>query len=246
MTNTNTMTAVMLEKTIDALAAEREAWETGSYAQSNKELYLLLEKCLAFYVELKTKRSLYEKLDLLLSERGLRYNTLTSTPTKIVRLVFGDCGKRAYTYARVLDIAHKEKRENQSLASFVVDRGGIDEVRRTGSGISSADKKEAFIKDATAFIADQRAIVSFDNVPALEPDNEAVHNLCLALVRRNADGTSSVVYGLTNKALIKQALAIVGRAAADEGAAVAVVGAAKTRQTKRFETFAEVRSAFAA
>ena len=83
-------------------------------------------------------------------------------------------------------------------------------------------------------------------MPALEPDNEAVHNLCLALVRRNADGTSSVVYGLTNKALIKQALAIVGRAAADEGAAVAVVGAAKTRQAKRFETFAEVRSAFAA
>lgn len=233
MTNSNTMTPAMLADKIDALFNEREAWETGSYAKSTQELTALLEKCLAFYSEVKASRLLLKKLNVLLDERGLTYNTATSSFTKIVRLVFGDCGKRAYTYARVLDIAHKEKPENQSLASFLVDKGGIDQLRRTASGLSPAAQKAARIAAGEVYSMQKSPIFSFEKAQEIFPSVNAEAEFCLALVRRNADGTSSIVHAITNATLINEALAIAGRDAAAAGQAPAAVNVESQVQAQR-------------
>ncbi len=246
MTNSNTMTPAMLADKIDALSNEREAWETGSYAKSTQELTALLEKCLSFYSEIKANRQLLNKVNLLLDERGLTYNTATSPFTKIVRLVFGDCGKRAFTYARVLEIAHSEKPENQSLASFVVDRGGIDSLRRTSSGLSAKDQRDARIAAGKAYSMQKSPIFSFPTALEIFPSASVEHDFCVALVLRNADGTHSIVHATTNATLVKEALAIAGRDAASDGQAQAVVDTASADQAERFEMSAAFAAKMAA
>ena len=65
----------------------------------------------------------------------------TSLATKIVRLIFGDCGKRAYTYAKVITVAAVDKPSTQSLHTFIANAGGIEEVRR-----NSLDKVNASVQ----------------------------------------------------------------------------------------------------
>ena len=90
---------------IDSLATKRETWENGTYKASNEELYVLLDECVDLFKEVRVHRSLVKKLNLILEEREIMMRSNTSLATKIVRLIFGDCGKRAYTYARVLTVA---------------------------------------------------------------------------------------------------------------------------------------------
>jgi len=106
---------------IDSLATKRETWENGTYKASNEELYVLLDECVDLFKEVRVHRSLVKKLNLILEEREIMMRSNTSLATKIVRLIFGDCGKRAYTYARVLTVAAEHKGELQSMKSFVAE-----------------------------------------------------------------------------------------------------------------------------
>ncbi|XDZ64982.1 hypothetical protein AB8880_08590 [Alphaproteobacteria bacterium LSUCC0684] len=96
---------------IDSLKTKRETWENGTYKASNEELYVLLDECVDLFKEVRAHRSLVKKLNLILEEREIMMRSNTSLATKIVRLIFGDCGKRAYTYARVLTVAAEQKGE---------------------------------------------------------------------------------------------------------------------------------------
>lgn len=246
MTNSNMMTPAMLADKIDALSNECEAWTTGSYAKSSQELHALLEKCLTFYSEIKANRLLLKKVNVMLDERKLKHNVSTSLCVKIVRLVFGEIDKRVYRYARVLEVAHTEKPGNQSLASFVVDRGGFDNLRRTSSGLSPAKQKEARIAAGKAYSMKKSAIFSFATMQEIYPSENVEHEFCLALVRRNADGTSSIVHAITNAVLVDQALAIAGRAADAAGQAQAAADAASAAQAKRFGMSAAIANEMAA
>lgn len=50
-------------------------------------------------------------------------------------------------------------------------------------------------------------------VPELHPNPEAAHDFAVALVRRNADNTLSIVFGSHNERLVSQVLAEAGKAA---------------------------------
>ena len=93
----NKLNETTLADRIDALEDARKNWETGTYAAANTELYSLLDRCYALYVELRSERKLIKPLNALLAARNLKPQANTSLATKIVRLVFGDCGKRAYS-----------------------------------------------------------------------------------------------------------------------------------------------------
>ena len=116
---------------IDTLTSKRENWENGTYKASNEELYVLLDECVDLFKEVRAHRSLVKKLNLILEERDIMMRSNTSLATKIVRLIFGDCGKRAYTYARVLTLAAEQKGALQSMKSYVAEAGGIEEIRKS-------------------------------------------------------------------------------------------------------------------
>lgn len=104
--NLSTSTVVA---SIDALIQKRITWENGTYKASNDELYALLSDCLELFNEVQLERKLIKRINALLEEREIQMRSNTSLATKIVRLIFGDCGKRAYTYAKVITVASKEK-----------------------------------------------------------------------------------------------------------------------------------------
>jgi hypothetical protein len=218
---------------IEKIAAEREAWEQGSFKKSNEELYAVLERCLFMYAEVKTSHKLRERLNVMLTERGIAFNSSTNTLTKIVRVVFGDCGKRAYTYARVLKVALREKPENKSLAAFITDVGGIEEVRRTQKGISPAKKREQAISNASRWMEEKSVIVKVESADELAPNSDATHSFSLAVVRQDADGTQSIVYGINNQALLNKALEYAGKQLATQQSAERILSMEDARTEAR-------------
>ena len=243
MTISNTLSPAGMAEQLEQIVAERKAWELGSYKKSNEQLYAVLERCLLMYAEVKNSKTLRERLNIMLTDRGIAFNSGTNTLTKIVRLVFGDCGRRAYTYARVLKVAEREKPEHKSLAAFIADAGGIEEVRRSKAGVSPAQKRQAAISMAKQWFANKSAVVKVDPVEELAPNSDATHSFSLAVVRQEADGTQSIVYGIDNQALLNKALEYAGKQHSKQNAAEQVLEFEEAQAEVRDELVAKLSTA---
>jgi len=214
MTNVNTMSIVEIETKIGELTAQHNAWNEGTYKASNEELYQLLSNCLDFYTVVSASVTQRKALYALLAARGIKFNKSSSLATRIVRAVFGDCGKRAYAYARVITVAKDTKPENVSMNTFITNAGGIEQIRRKTSGQTPAQKREANVNFAESLLANSDPIINttLPSAIALQPSSKATNLFSIALVRKNDDGTSSVVYGTNNETLVGAVLAQAGKA----------------------------------
>jgi len=214
MTNTNTMTEAQIAAKIEALAEQHKVWNEGTYKASKKELYQLLSDCLDFYnvvsASVQQRKDLYKTL----SERGIKFNKSSSLATRIVRAVFGDCGKRAFSYARVITIAYDTKPENMTMNAFITNAGGIEQMRRKINGQTPSQRREENTNFAESLFAKRNPIIDtkLPSARALQPSIEATNQFSLALVRRNSDGTSNIVYGTNNVTLVDAVLADAGKA----------------------------------
>lgn len=214
MTNTNAMTEAQITAKIEALVEQHKVWNDGAYKASNEELYQLLSDCLDFYAVMSASVPHRKDLYKMLKARGIKFNKNSSLVTRIVRAVFGECGKRAYAYARVITVASDEKAENVSMYSFITNAGGIERIRRKTDGQTSAQKREANADFAESMLADSNPIVNaaLPSSTALQPSSKAANLFAIALVRQNDDGTTSVVYGTNNQTLVNAVLADAGKA----------------------------------
>lgn len=130
-TMNKTEITLALATEVDVLSDARVHWENGSLKSSNTELYQLLQSCVDFYLDIRSQPEKCKALDIWLSTNNIQCNMGTGLRTRIVRAVFGaDCGRRAYTYTRVITVAADEKSPEMSMSDFVTGRGGIEEVRR--------------------------------------------------------------------------------------------------------------------
>jgi hypothetical protein len=215
-TKTNKITAAFIKQKLNALYDARVVWENGVYKTSNDELYNLLDKCLVLFKELAGERSLIKELNELLEARGAKLTNGTSLATKIVRYVFDGCSaERSYTYARVLTVANAEKDDKVSMRAFVTSRNGVEAIRKApkDGSLSAAQKAKNNVDHAEKHYANAKALVpSFtSNDEGLHPNTEAANDFAVALVRKNKDGTLSIVFGTNNKALVGVVLAEAGK-----------------------------------
>ncbi len=204
---------------VDALVQQRKIWEAGTYAASNAELYKVLADTLDLMLKIKTSVDLGKGLNALLRQREIAFNDSTSLAVKVVRLVFAEpkaeerSKHRLYGYARVLTVATENKITGATLAQFIEQRGGIDEIRRMSKdGQSKTDRDRILGEHAEATLAKPTAaaiVPSFSLPDLLQPAEDMQYSL--ALVRKDADGKGSVVFGTNNKTLVKQVLAIAGK-----------------------------------
>ena len=216
MTNLTQNTAPTLTSVIDEMIANRIKWQEGTYAASNAELYALLGDCLDLFNKAKdAKTGLAKAITEQLEERGIAYNSSTSLALKIVRLVFCAPGMeekivhRAFTYAKVLKIASEAGQTGDTLSKYITDNHGIDEIRRANKdGLTEAQKSKLNQDYAETVLSDSVSLVDIDLVDALQPNDG--EQFSLALIRRNADGTGSIVFGTPNVAAIKTVLALAG------------------------------------
>ena len=155
-----------------------------------------------------------KRINALLDEREIQMRSNTSLATKIVRLIFGDCGKRAYTYAKVITVAAAEKPAMQSMQTFIANAGGVEEVRRNNPDKVNASVQRTERKQYAETVLDVRKpIVStkIEMTDELEPSSNSVLPLSIALVRKNRDGSGSIVFGTANQAVLNKVLEIAGK-----------------------------------
>ena len=221
-TNTN-MSSVStisgLGKVFVELVKQRETWEAGTYAASNAELYALLGQTLNVLYRVKRSTELSRGLNGLLKERGFVFTDATTTETKLLRAVFADPAnpaqykQRIYVYARVLAVAFEAKVTGAQLADFIAQHGGIDEIRRhdpKAESKAAAEKQVIHTAEKALVVPEHNAIATGIKLTAelLPADDQ---KFSLALVRQEADGTGSIVFGTNSKALVRSVLVIAGQ-----------------------------------
>jgi hypothetical protein len=236
------------------VGAARESWEQGAYAASNTALYALLAECLDFYAAAVSKRGLSSALNEYLDIKRVTYNASTSLELKIIKVAFcsnDNAGKmvhRLHGYARVVRVAYEEGVKGEKLAEYIESKHGIDEIRRAKKdGLTETEQRAQFKENATIelFNADGfEKLKSFDLMDALQPANGEWFSL--ALVRKNEDGTGSVVYGTNNGAAVATVLALAGKEIKEQVGKRAVNEHINSVEQQKQENYAKLEELMAA
>lgn len=145
----------------------------------------------------------------------------TSIELKVIRFVCGDLKqKRENSYARVLRVAFAEDIHNKDMnfVDWMLAAGGVEQVRRSGNGEAPKDFAEIArnaLKSVTPLAPVEAAHIKHAG------DNETGdEEFCIAVVRKNSDGTFGIVTTVDNAALTKQALVRAGKGLTAEHDAV--------------------------
>ena len=133
------------KKPLFNLETKRISWEGGAYRTSNLELYGILAECLGYAGELTFAESKLRNaaLDEFFKLRGYKYNAETPLASRVVKAVFGNIDRRRVsTYSLVLRQAIKEKIAPLSVANWIEEKGGIQEIKlgHSTTYVSPSDK----------------------------------------------------------------------------------------------------------
>ena len=228
----------------------------NEYQSARGRIYTVLSRVFEQYVAIrvaiknadkknqKTLLELFEKkVSDLNDERSIVATAATSLELRVLRVVTGSTFKteREKAYARVLRIAFDEKiheDEAMSFADWIVGAGGIEEVRRSGkAGSKQNEAAEAARVEYTATTASAQLPTSLANKFVKVENSDP--NFAVALVRKNADGTLSLVATADSKAAVTVMLKALGKGktvadaekvAAEAAAKRAAKAAAATQQ----------------
>ena len=147
----------------------------------------------------------------------------------------------------MIRVAADAKQTSATLAQFITDRHGIDEIRRANKdGLTTTDKAKVQVDLARTKLvnpSDSELFSNFDLPDQLQP--KAGEQFSLALVRKNADGTGSIVFGTDNVAAVTSVLALAGKSLQDNAAKAAEVDAAKQVAAVKQQNVAELNAVMA-
>lgn len=255
MQNLNITNVDQLATALEAAQTQRKKWEDGAFAASNDKLYAILAAALDVCQVCIANPDLTDGITSLLKLRKLQYSSNTSLELKVVRLVFAEPHTqskykyRLLSYARVLNSALNDGQTSATLAQYIIDQGGIDEIRRSASQKSNEPQPMQYVSVASKTFADVQCNGLFDafTLPVeLKPLNGSRYSI--ALVRDNQDGTGTIVKGLKSNALVERALEEAGKAITEEVSHLATQnlfdGTAKHQSNNQQLAAATIDSAF--
>ena len=188
-TQANLAYANVLISQLDGLVSKRKQWETTDYKKANEGLYSLLASCLEVFkskfvdADDSDKKTLRSDLTARLTAEGVRVQRNTTTLTMFVRFVFGSDRKRAHGYTYVLKAAISYDVTAANLPSWIVEQGGIEEVRKRMIVSEEAQQRKADLAEAQTPVA-PLAKVSLSGVSG---------SYALLLARPEPDGLVSIV-----------------------------------------------------
>ena len=122
-----------MRQRIEALAIEREVWETNVYARSNDMLYGLIQKCYQLYTDLTDGKGDIgaKKVGFkdYINSKGYAFKDSTPLTGKIIRCVFGDKDRcRLSTYHTVLRVVVSNKWAVADVPGKIAELGGVQEI----------------------------------------------------------------------------------------------------------------------
>src|SRR6056297_39645 len=203
----------MLSAALQRLHDKRTTWQNGTYKRSNDELYGILAECHTLLVQLRGEIKLRKKLNDAIEAAGYTVRSNTSIELKVVRAVFGVENKRIQAYVRVLQLAKTDMPKGWTLPEWIEEHGGIEEVRRKPKeGPTEAERAKQYREYAEAKLANAEHIGKrFAPDDSLQPDDGGDYAYTVALVRVDADGKASLVFGTNKNALVKAVITEAGK-----------------------------------
>ncbi len=199
-----------MRQRIEALANEREAWETTAYARSNELLYGLIQKCYALYIDLTNGKGDVgaKKVGFkdYINSKGYVFKGSTPLTGKIIRCVFGDKDRRRLsTYHTALRVVVDKKWALDEVPAKIAEAGGVQEMSlNKGSGGMTAEEKA---KQALRVVGtNELGRVSSDKLAA-QNNPEKNGDQAVAVVTQNADGSYTIHCVVHSEPVVKAALA---------------------------------------
>lgn len=201
-----------LHTTLNDLIQRRAAWEDGVYNQANTELYAILQQCAKVFADCRDDKKTARSFNAVVEALGIKFNKGTSMALKVVRVVFGQQNQREFAYARVLKLWHEEGGEGQTLTNYVIEKGGIENVRRNeGKKATPTLSADDYKEIAANTMAETSELASFPVAKHMLRDEDNTTDYMVALVVCDANGTGKVIYGSNRRSLVDAALAVIGK-----------------------------------
>lgn len=199
-----------LTNTFNTLIAQRETWENGSYKKANDDLYAILDQCGAIYASVRDNKDNAHTLNAVADELGVAFTKGTSAALKVVRVVFGKQGNREFAYARVLRVWFDERDADQTVTNFLIERGGIESVRRASKSKAPDLSSDDYRDIAATALVYSKALTTLTLANAMITDDKNDTGYIVALVRNN-NGVGEVLYATNKASLVNTALAVTGK-----------------------------------
>jgi len=183
---------------LDSLVSKRQQWEATDYKKANDGLYSLLASCLEVFsgkfliASDNDKKTLRVELNARLTAGGVRVQRNTTTLTMFVRFVFGSDRKRAHGYTYVLKAAISHEVTAANLPSWIVEQGGIEEVKRQMIVSEKALQNRAALATAKAQVVanvEQATVTPLAQLPMSGVSGE----FALLLAKPSPNGMVSIV-----------------------------------------------------
>lgn len=202
---------IELATTLNTLIAQRETWENGSYKKANDELYAILEQCGTIYAQARENDENARALTAVADEMGIAFTRGTSAAVKVVRIVFGKQGDREFAYARVLKVWFEERSGDQTVANFLIERGGVESVRRASKKKAPDLTPDDYRLIAAEALVEGKALSTLSISNGMITDDKNDTGYIVALVRNKNDGNGEVLYATNKASLVNAALAATGK-----------------------------------
>lgn len=197
------------QQKLEQLALKRESWEFGVYRTAKIELYTLLAECYDFYksMEGNTDAAKAKRKALVdcCNVRGFSFRDSTHSINRIVACVFGVDRRRVSAYATAMREAIRQGIEPNALVDYLINAGGIEEVRanKTGKALASKDKAALAAKDINA--EKLGTVKGTELAQKLDAGKIGAHTVLLGTW--NADGSIDVRAVVNSASVLKSALA---------------------------------------
>lgn len=199
----NDIFAKSIVQQLDALSTERQTWETTVYAKANDCLYSLLSKCLAVYQdkflkgEKHDQRALRTELTIKLKAAKVKIQINSNTLTMLARFVFCSDRKRAHGYANVLTAAISQNISAEDLPNFIINSGGIEEIKRKMVKSEEAILRKTQVEQAKGKVDAEIELAKINPLAQVQITG-LTGDYAVLLVKPGVDGTVSVLGSLSN------------------------------------------------
>jgi len=194
----NLLFAGVIVSDLDGLVTKRKQWEITEYKKANEGLYGLLGSCLDVFsakfvdADLDDRKTLRSELSNKLRADGIKVQSNTTTLTMFVRFVFGSDRKRAHGYTYVLKAAISHGITAANLPSWILEQGGVEEIKRKTIVSEKALAKRAELSIAKAEVTvgiEQASLAPLAQIPL----SAVTGDYAMLLARPNPSGMVSIV-----------------------------------------------------
>jgi hypothetical protein len=187
---------------LDDLVVQRKQWESTDYQKANEGLYSLLARCLEVFNSRFLKgseddrKTLRRDLVARLKTDGIKVQSNSTTLTVFVRFVFGSDRKRAHGYTYVLKAAISHGIDSPQLPAWLIEQGGIEEVKRRMVADEDAIARKLALEEAKVKVISDLEAASKNPIAKVAIPGIS-GEFGLLLVRPSPDGVSDVVAALS-------------------------------------------------